>query len=245
MPSIHIPRPTRLVGQRSTCARQPDRRDAQHRRTRTPEDLAGNRRCRQGRRRFDTRRRGHASWQRRPIRARTSGRLRGQPLGGPLSGSRSRPALRRKTSRPRRPTQEQVHRRAANLQRLRNRVAHHEPIFKRHQGAGHGQHRGRYWSYATRPSSSSAGCARSSRRFTAPNDALRLSSQSVLGWPPNGDDHLSAFLCPKTVSEEPDVQQDSAMNAPVADSSRPRVREVPGQNFVRARICVCRSSSPT
>ena len=114
-----------------------------------------------------------------------------------------------------------------------------------HQGAGHGQHRGRYWSYATRPSSSSAGCARSSRRFTAPNDALRLSSQSVLGWPPNGDDHLSAFLCPKTVSEEPDVQQDSAMNAPVADSSRPRVREVPGQNFVRARICVCRSSSPT
>jgi hypothetical protein len=48
-----------------------------------------------------------------------------------------RPALRfafatgttTRTGRPRRPTQEQVHRRAANLQRLRNRVAHHEPIF--------------------------------------------------------------------------------------------------------------------
>lgn len=34
-----------------------------------------------------------------------------------------------RTGRPRRPTQEQVHRRAANVQRLRNRVAHHEPIF--------------------------------------------------------------------------------------------------------------------
>ncbi len=34
-----------------------------------------------------------------------------------------------RTGRPRRPTQEQVHRRSANLQRLRNRVAHHEPIF--------------------------------------------------------------------------------------------------------------------
>ena len=34
-----------------------------------------------------------------------------------------------RTGRPRRPSQEQVHRRAANLQRLRNRVAHHEPIF--------------------------------------------------------------------------------------------------------------------
>ena len=34
-----------------------------------------------------------------------------------------------RTGRPRRPTQEQVHRRSANLQRIRNRVAHHEPIF--------------------------------------------------------------------------------------------------------------------
>lgn len=33
------------------------------------------------------------------------------------------------TGRPRRPTREAVHGRAANLQRLRNRAAHHEPIF--------------------------------------------------------------------------------------------------------------------
>lgn len=48
-----------------------------------------------------------------------------------------RPALRlafttgttTRTGRPRRPTREDVERRALNVQRLRNRVAHHEPIY--------------------------------------------------------------------------------------------------------------------
>ena len=38
-PSTHFDRP-RLVGQRSTCTRRPDRRDAHHRRTRTPEKIS-------------------------------------------------------------------------------------------------------------------------------------------------------------------------------------------------------------
>ena len=40
------------------------------------------------------------------------------------------------TGRPRRPTRDAVHQRASNLQRLRNRAAHHEPIFNGVTAAG-------------------------------------------------------------------------------------------------------------
>ena len=71
-------------------------------------------------------------------------------LGKPIDYETSlwRPALRlgfatgttTRTGRIRRPVREQAHSRAANLQRLRNRAAHHEPIFDGIKSPG-SQHR--------------------------------------------------------------------------------------------------------